>query len=295
MMIKKQTLAGLIVATIVATSSGNALAGPSYDSADTRALVESMVEAHGGLDSWMEAPSFSYKYAMYLVSLPVGGDTGRNHSDSWRLYEATLEPRTSRGYLTLPMEDSTGPHAGFDGENLWRTPYDFDPSFQDPPFQLMYYHFAMISLPWVTQLDGVVLEDLGLRKLPTREAELHAVRMSFSPEGKTHGGHYDLYIDPQTKRLTGWIGTTQVPMMPGDFLPAKMEGTDGPGRIARIVDQHAEIDGRVIPISYSSVATDGSDRLFGVHLLMEASFVETFDESMIRPPENAEVVYQVEH
>ncbi|MEN8375956.1 MAG: hypothetical protein ABFS34_10950 [Gemmatimonadota bacterium] len=29
--------------------------GPTYDSADTRALVEAMVEAHGGMDAWRAA------------------------------------------------------------------------------------------------------------------------------------------------------------------------------------------------------------------------------------------------
>ncbi len=134
-MIIKQTLALLLVTTIVATPMGTAQAAPTYDNADTKALVEAMVEAHGGLDSWLEAPSFHYKNVMFPASLPVGGDSGRRHFDNWRLYEATLEPRTNRGYLTLPLESSTGPHVGFDGENLWRRSYDFDPACQ-PSFVL---------------------------------------------------------------------------------------------------------------------------------------------------------------
>jgi len=152
----------------------------------------------------------------------------------------------------------------------------------------------MISLPWLTQMDGVVLEDRGTGKLPTLDVEFRVVRMSFSPQGKTHGGHYDLYIDPQTNRLAGWIQTTRVPILPGDFLPAEVEGSDGPGNIARIVDQYAERDGKVIPIAYSSLSTDGSDRLFGIHLLIEASFGDAIDVSMLEPPEDGEVVYQVE-
>jgi hypothetical protein len=153
----------------------------------------------------------------------------------------------------------------------------------------------MISLPWMTQMDGVVLEDRGSGNLPSLDIAFRVVRMSFAPEGKTHGGHYDLYIDPQTNRLAGWIQTTRVPILPGNFLPAEVEGRDGPGNIARIVDQYAELDGKIIPIAYSSLATDGSDRLFGIHLLIEPSFGGAIDESMLQPPEDAEVVYQVEH
>ena len=293
MMIRKQSVAWLIVATIATAPIGIADAGPTYDDTDTQELIEAMVEAHGGLNAWLDAPSFHYKNVMFLASLPVPGEGGRRYADNWRLYEATLEPRTSRGYLTLPLEDSAGPHVGFDGERLWRRPYEFDPPFQDSPFQLMYYHYAMISLPWLTQMDGVVLEDLGTDKLPTQEADFRVVRMSFSPEGKTHDGHYDLYIHPQTNRLAGWIQTTRVPILPGDFLPAEVEGRDGRGNIARIVDQYAELDGKVLPIAYSSLSADGSDRLFGIHLLIEASFGDAIDVSMLEPPEDGEVVYQV--
>ncbi len=294
MIITKRPMTWLLVATIVVAPLGVADARPTYDDTGTQALIEAMVEAHGGLDAWLEAPSFHARYIMYLASLPVFGESGRRYINNWRLYEATLEPRTSRGYVSLPLEESAGPHAGFDGERMWRRPYDFDPSFQDQPFQLLYYHYAMISLPWLTQMDGVVLEDRGTGKLPTLDVEFRVVRMSFSPEGKTHGGHYDLYIDPQTNRLTGWIQTTRVPILPGDFLPAVVEGRDGPGNIARVVDQYAELDGKVLPIAYSSLSTDGADRLFGIHLLIEASFGDAIDMSMLDPPEDAEVVYQVE-
>jgi len=294
MMTRKQTMAWLIVAAIIAAPLGVADARPTYDKADTQALIEAMLEAHGGQDAWLETPSFNFKFVMYLASLPVPGESGRRYHDNWRLFEATLEPRTSRGYLSLPLEDSAGPHAGFDGERLWRRPYDFDPAFQDPPFQLLYFHYGMISLPWMTQMDGVVLEDRGSGNLPSLDIAFRVVRMSFAPEGKTHGGHYDLYIDPQTNRLAGWIQTTRVPILPGNFLPAEVEGRDGPGNIARIVDQYAELDGKIIPIAYSSLATDGSDRLFGIHLLIEPSFGGAIDESMLQPPEDSEVVYQVE-
>ena len=294
MMIRKQTMAWIIVATMVAASLGVADARPTYDNTDTQALTEAMVEAHGGQGAWLETPSFNYKYVMYLASLPVPGESGRRYFDNWRLYEATLEPRTSRGYLSLPLEESVGPHAGFDGERLWSRPYSFDPSFQDSPFMLMYFHYSMIALPWMTQMDGVVLEDRGTGNLPSLDIEFRVVRMSFSPAGKTHGGHYDLYIDPQTNRLAGWIQTTRVPILPGDALPAEVEGRDGPGNIARIVDQYAELDGKLIPIAYSSLATDGSDRLFGIHLLIEPSFGDAIDVSMLEPPEDAEIIYQVE-
>ena len=292
---RKQTMTWLLVATILTASLRVADAQPNYDYAETQSLIEAMVDAHGGYEMWLEAPSFNYKYVMYLASLPVPGEDGRRYFDNWRVYEAVLEPRTSRGYLSLPLEESAGPHAGFDGERIWRRSYDFDPSFQDSPFQLLYYHYAMISLPYLTQLDGVVLENRGTGKLPSLDVVFRVVRMSFSPASKTHGGHYDLYIDPQTNRLAGWIQTTRVPIMPGNFLPAEVEGSDGPGNIARVVDRYAELDGMVVPIAYSSFSTDGSDRLFGIHLLIEASFGDAIDVSMLELPEDGEVVYQVEH
>ena len=57
---------------------------------------------------------------------------------------------------------------------------------------------------------------------------------------------------------------------------------------------YAKLDGKVVPIAYSSLSTDGSNRLFGIHLLIEASFGDAIDVSMLEPPEDAEVVYQVD-
>ena len=62
MMMRKQTMAWLIVATIVAAPLGVADARPNYDNTDTEALIEAMLEAHGGQNAWLETPSFNFKF-----------------------------------------------------------------------------------------------------------------------------------------------------------------------------------------------------------------------------------------
>ena len=49
---------------------------------------------------------------MYLTVL--AGHRGSHLGDSWRVYTVTLDPRTSRGYVELPMEEGSEPSAGWD-------------------------------------------------------------------------------------------------------------------------------------------------------------------------------------
>lgn len=280
------------IVCVLVGAAGAAAQGPTYVSDEAREVVEAMVEAHGGLQRWLGAPSFTYTANMYLSSLDVWGETGRTHYDNWRYYRVTVEPRTSRAYVELPLEDAGGPRAGFDGRAVWRLPYDFDPAYRDGPFQLLFFHYGFVALPWLTQMEGSVLEYVGEKTFPGDSRRLLHVRMTFAPRGKTHAGHIDLYVDPGSDRLAGWGGTGSFPLLPGDVLPAEVPA--GPGGVVRLVDAWAEVDGIVVPRAYVSVGfQDERYRVFGTHLVIDPTLSEPFREAWARPPEGAEVVHTV--
>lgn len=247
-----------------------------------------MVTAHGGMEAWNAAEGFRYTANMYLAVLSA--TNGRTGADSWRVYTVTLDPHTSHGYVELPLEDGPEPSAGFDGTALWRRDYTFDPRFQDPPFQLLFFHYAMLTLPWLSQQDGVVLTAMERDSLPGYPVLHDVVEMTFEPEGGYHGGAYRLYIDPATHRLRGWRQTAMYPILPGDIFSDSVPAA--PFSTTRVVDTWSDVDGLLIPQAYSTAGRnpDGSVRLLSMHLVLSPTLRVRMDPAKATPPEGARVL-----
>ncbi len=280
---KVRRLVALSTAVVWATISP-VFAAPNYDSAKTKAVVEEWVEAHGGADAWMDAPSMSFTLSMYLASLPVGGETNRTYFDNWRYYTVTIDPSTSRGYVDVPMETIDGPEAGFDGSSAWAQNYTFEsnPNFRDGPLQMLWCHYGMISLPFISQLDGVTLTMLEPERLEQYDKEFIVVRMTYENVDKP--GKYDVFIDPDTHLTRAWRHTASFPLLPGDIQVNAMFGGDSFPGILRLVDEYLTVDGLTIPRSYTSIGPDGKT-VTGAHLVVDASFSKKFDPSLTAIPE----------
>ncbi len=280
-----------LVAALTIPATALAQGSPTYDSDQTRVLVESMIDAHGGLDRWWAAPSFDYTVAMYLAAMPVGEDAGRRHADNWRFYRVAIEPRSSRGYVSLPGEGTGDVHVGHDGKQVWRRPYSFDVQrFRDNPMQLLYYHYSMLSLPWLTQQEGVNIARADDAELQGKAGLFAAVDLTFAPEGKTHGGYYRLFIDKESARLSGWVATTPYPLLPGAVLPEELGGNGRPNMF-RVVDDWMDADGLLIPQAYNTfmITADGA-HLAGTHLVVEPSFSSELRTQLLARPADAEIV-----
>jgi hypothetical protein len=247
-----------------------------------KSLVSAMSAAHGGYENWLNAPSFSYTIVMPLLPLPI--IKGRTYSDNWRYYSVTIDPDTSRGYVNLPHENMAGYEVGFDGTRLWRTAYKFDPTFQDPPWQLLWYHYGMVSLPFLANVPGTLLERRDNESLPGIETSFPVVRMTFNPNGKARGGFIDLFIDPKTHLLKAWRQGVRVPLLPNDPIPANVGASSE--NIVRVVESYHRVDGYIVPKAYISLNSNG--KMSGYHLVLEASFTKPFDETAIIAPKNAQ-------
>ncbi|MEN8373933.1 MAG: hypothetical protein ABFS34_00635 [Gemmatimonadota bacterium] len=289
--------AATLIALLTAVASALALpgaggatptaAGPTYDGDATREVVEAMLEAHG-YERWTEAPSARFELIMNLLELPVQGE--RRYFHNWRRYDVTLDPRTSRGFVEMPFEEIEQPSVGFDGASVWAREYVIEPMFRDPPLNLLYMHSSIVQMPFLTQLDGARLEDGGTGTLPGQERELPVVSMTLSVgDGAVH---FQLFIDPDTHLLEGFVHDAFYPPLPGGIPPTPFPGNVAGMRIARIVDVRQTVDGVVIPRTYYSIAEapDGTLALNGTHLVLEASFAEPFDEGRSARPADARVV-----
>ena len=56
----------------------------TYASSQAQEVIEQMVDAHGGYENWVNAPSFKFTALMYLAVLKLGDD--RTAFDNWRYY-----------------------------------------------------------------------------------------------------------------------------------------------------------------------------------------------------------------
>ena len=285
---------GILAATLCiavhvsAASAEEEQPGPTYADETTQRVIEAMVSAHGGFQPWISAPSFRFTANMYLSSLPVSD--GRTWGDNWRFYTVKVVPASSRGTVELPLEAGDGPVIAFDGSDVWARPYEFDATFRDGPLQLLYYHYAMVSLPWLTQFPEVSLSSLEPASLPDSSERLNVVEMSFDPEIGAEGAFFRLYIDPETKLLQGFSHTTTYPFLPGAPLPP-LELSRTPAGMFRIIESFVEVDGLVVPRAYSTVlATDEGIRLLGAHLVVDPSFSEEMDEKQLVRPADAALV-----
>lgn len=266
-----------------------ASAAPSYDDAQTKRIVSEMVAAHGGYGNWRDAPSVKLDIAMYLLVLPPA--EGRTVKDSWRYYTVTVDPDTSQTLVDIPWEASPGPEVGLSAERYWSRPMTFDPTYQEPPQMLGWYHYAMINLPFLTQVDGVSIAQEDAITHPYTEKSLPGFRMSFDPgPGKTHAGDVLFYIDPDTSLLTAWRFESFFPLLPGGVLPDAAPAA--PASPLRIVEAHAVYDGFTLPQAYTTLMPDGNAA--GTHVILDADFNGAFPVEQLIPPEDAQIVFERE-
>ncbi len=276
----------LIAAAIVTSTLAAAEAAPRYVDKDARATVRQMVKAHGGYETWSEAPSVHLELAMYLAILPPA--EGRTPKDNWRYYEVTVEPISSKTLVEVPWENTDGYEAGLTRESYWIRPLTFDPTFQEPTAMLAWYHYGMINLPFLTQSDTSVLETTAGIENPLTGKALKGVRMTFEPgEGRKHEGVIDLYIDPDTNLLAAWRLSTMYAALPGDVLPDEVPVP--PGAPLRIVENYQTYDGVVLPQAYASLTPDG--KAAGTHVILSASFTQPFPHDALTPPDDARIVF----
>ena len=220
-------------------------------------IVKDMIAAHGGMETWQHAPTFSF-------------------SDRWGDSPPTtfvVEQGRRRVYMDMPGTETS---LAWDGEKAWsmnwptETPVRF--------LALLNYYF--INIPWLTQDPGVKLAEPETGTLPGDSTVYATVMMTFMPgTGDTPDDYYRLYINPETKmlRAVDYVVTYQALMDEGQ--------TSSPEHCL-IWDQTTTVEGLTLP-SHFTIYEAG--KVYADCTLSDYSLSKPFDESRMAMPEGAVV------
>ncbi len=233
------------------------------DSGAARGIVQKMIEAHGGMKRWREAPTVTFEDTWF----PPG-------SDERTTSRVVVEQGPRRAYLDFP---ESGAKITWDGQRAWSVDWE-QPA---PPRFIALLSYYFFNLPWLTQDPGVVLGEPETATLWDDPTAYVKIRMSFEAGvGDTPDDYYDLYIHPETHRLhaCGYIVTYD------EILPEGVEST--PEHIL-VYDAWETVEGLLVPTAISIYEEDKTP-YYGA-TVADWSFRQDFDRSRLDMPENAVV------
>jgi len=171
-------LAGAIGLTTARASSFTPAPAPDAGSA----LIDEMLEAHGGIDLFRSKRQMIYTMHGFPLS-PSMAKQNRSTVD--------LATRSNR-------IDGDGFTVGFDGMNAWSTPGPDAVGL--PPRFVTLGSLYFIAMPFVFADEGAVHRDLGRQTFRGRTYDV--VQVGYRPGiGHSSEDDYTVFIDPATRRL----------------------------------------------------------------------------------------------
>ncbi len=274
-------IAGALIIGMSLPGTSLALNGnPKYASSKTKDVVNRMIEAHGGIKKWRDAPSISYDFVMHLPIMEKMSQGKMKGWNIWKTAQTTIQPKSQKGYTELPWE---GASIVSDGREIWSIDY---PGGNAPVWRL-WHHYSFITLPWLTQDSRVMLGEVEKGMLPNDAKEYNVVKMTVdraNTEGKDL--YFKLYIDPETHLLKASAYNTPFPAIPEALVPENPRQM--PMEMLRISEHYVTVDGLTLPSRYTTT-DDTREKLFGMHLILNPSISKKFDNSRMKRPANAVV------
>ena len=239
------------------------------DDAESRSIVQKMVEAHGGLDAWANAPSVSFHSHL---KVHFGGG---NWVPFWE--EATADPRRRCVYAKLPNPDGSFGRIAYDGTKAWSAG-DLKGLAQAPARFTAWRNFYLFNLPWMTQDDGVHFGAASTGTLPGASDECITVPMWFDEgTGDTPRDAYTLYIDRDTHQLRGAeYAMTYKQMMQG--------GAESSAPSIFVWEETSSVDGLVVPTRYTVYWSKDHSVAVKDGEITQWSFSAPFDDSRLAMP-----------
>ena len=248
---------------------------PEYATEETRRVIETMVDAHGGIDRWRQAPSIRFDNVMH------NNYHGKNEFAWWIAHEV-IDQETRQVWQEWPMDDA---RIGFDGDQVWSVNWNRG----NPSAFMVHFFYYFVNLPWLTQDDGVQLSEVSRFQWPGIDAELYEVRMTFDGAptvGKSGKDFYVLYIHPETYRLVGYqYGNGYKPLVDLMNMP---EGQDVFGPLWRIITQYEEVDGLLFPSAFRTMP-EADERIVGNHVILNIDISKPFETWRAAIPPDAAV------
>jgi hypothetical protein len=269
---KKSVLFISIIVFFLASSEVSSQT-PKYASEETRQIVEKMIAAHGGMETWKKAKTMSFDNIFFSEFLG---------KEKFWINKVTVDQQTKRVYQEWSLHNAT---MAFDGKQTWSVNWKVG---NPPKFEAMFYYY-FLNLPWLTQYKNVELGAVEKIKHKAFENEVYVIQMSFAESpvvGKTALDSYKLFIDSKDFWLIGYEYTIGY----GGLLDAMGMPTDrqvfGPN--LRINDSFIKVDGLIYPRLMHTSNLEVTKNL-GFHAIVNYSLKATFDETKLTMPKDAVV------
>ena len=225
-------------------------------------VVQAMIEAHGGMETWAAAPTVSFEDTLTLAGAP-SGVTSR----------VPVAQGSRSAYFDFP---GTEMRLAWDGERAWSENW----TLPFPPRFLALLNYYFLNLPWLTLDPGVKLGEPGSARLRGDDTEYTTIRMTFEEGvGDSSDDYYVLYIHPETHRLRAceYIVT---------YAAVLSEGADASPLHTLVYDAHATVDGLTVPTRYTVYE---GEEVYATCEIRDWSFSGSFDDSRMTMPQGAKL------
>lgn len=247
---------------------GTCIAQSKYASKETQDIIEKMIEAHGGYDTWKNLKTLTFTSSMHSESL--------GFLRFW-IKTQTIDMQTRRSYQDWPL---VGSQITYDGEKAWSVNWRLG----NPPNHQHSVYYYYVNLPWLTQDENVELGKVEKIKHPAFKTEVYKIPMSFTESpilGKSQNDTYTLYINANTFILDGYEYTVGYGPLLDQLKIPKDKTSFGP--VLRLITYTGEVNGLKFPMLMTTNSLDLKQQ-YGDHAIYSFKFNEEFDESrMIMP------------
>ncbi|MEE8138959.1 MAG: DUF6503 family protein [Thermoanaerobaculia bacterium] len=250
-------------AFLIALLSGALSAEPpaGASSREAEALIDAMVEAHGGRELWAAAPTVSFE-----------DEFKRGEADSGLVSRVTVEQGRRRAYIDFPGSEM---RLAWNGEKAWSESW----TLAYPPRFLALLNYYFLNLPWMAKDPGIILGEPGTARLWDDPTEYVTVKLTYEEGvGDTPDDYFLLYLHPETHRLKAceYVVTYRA------LLPDGVEAADPH---VLVFDEYSTVDGLTVPTHYTIYESDRT--LYGSCDIRNWSLRKPFDESRMIMPQGA--------
>ena len=261
---------------LLTVGSGNvANAEPNYASAESRRVIEAMVDAHGGIETWRNAPSIRFDDIMH-------NPYHEKNEFAWWAAHEVIDQETRQVWQNWPMDDA---QIGFDGKQVWSSNWKK----ANPSASMVHFFYYFVNIVWMTQDDGVLLSDVTRFDWPNLADNLYRVEMRYdaAPDiGKSNKDFFVLYIHPETYRLVGYeYANGYQPLLDVMNMP---EGKEVFGPLWRLITRYEEVGGLLFPSAFRTMPGP-DERIVGNHLILNIDISRPFEYEKAAVPAGAEI------
>ncbi|TRY29311.1 hypothetical protein FM019_18065 [Aliiglaciecola sp. M165] len=245
-----------------------------YANTQTKAVIEAMVDAHGGIDKWRSIPAISFDAIMH-------NNYHAKHELAWWVARESIDQQTKQVHQNWYLSDA---EIAYDGEDVWSRNWNK----VNPPTAMLYFFYYFINLPFITQDEGVVLSEVKEFAWPGHGGKVyHEVKMTFKERpviGKSALDYFVLYIDPITNLLAGYqyaIGNRAMLDALGQPPERKLFGP-----LWRYIVKNQTVDGLVFPAAFRTMP-EADERIVGNHIITDIDISTPFDKTLLSMPKDA--------